>query len=314
MSSAPANKPSSPKAPATSAFPLAVGADDVATGSQECSGYSYIIIPQAHRAQFERDAAGILGLAGMTSFHANQFRDSESAAYQSFLEQIDRYAKNSLQFRAIIALQSRKMRDELDGFSERLISKTVETAVTNWTTAPVDPKFIRTVASFAPALVNLLREARKLAPSATISVELDEDDLNRELHSLSLPIGGQNFSAAWLLTTALNGYRKRQFPDAPEFLTGAVRPVQDEKSPLVQAADVLGNFSMNFVFWKLGITSRGKVRKAEIFDHVFGRQVESQDFLKQITVSGNQNQDLKLARDGQAVFRHGWYEETSGHK
>jgi len=38
---------------------------------------------------------------------------------------------------------------------------------------------------------------------------------------------------------------------------------------MVQASDVLGNFTMNYAFKDAGPTNAGRLRKAQIFENVF---------------------------------------------
>ena len=94
------------------------------------------------------------------------------------------------------------------------------------------------------------------------------------------PLNGGSLPAARLLAMLAEGYRKQQFPKSPELNPSAIAIVDSSTSFLVQAADVVGNFSMNYVIRNLASTTASRTKKAEIFDSVF------HDLLPQTTQFG----------------------------
>jgi hypothetical protein len=74
--------------------------------------------------------------------------------------------------------------------------------------------------------------------------------------------------------------------------------LSDTKSFAIQAADVMGNFSMAYLFYKKGDNSKKRNLKAKLFIDCFGDTIDA-SILKQINLSGN---DIELLVYGSIDF------------
>jgi hypothetical protein len=74
-----------------------------------------------------------------------------------------------------------------------------------------------------------------------------------------------------------------------------VAVVDDNKSFLIQAADVFGNFTLATLFVKLGVASKLRLKKSEILDDAFGNILEPADYSAKCQLQGT---DLELLHDG----------------
>jgi hypothetical protein len=96
-------------------------------------------------------------------------------------------------------------------------------------------------------------------------------------------------------------YRQKQFPQSPALRPEAINIVESSASFLVQAADVLGNFSMNYVIRNLGPTTAGRTKKAEIFESVFRDILPHTKFAEMASLSGTEF-ELALKQAGALTF------------
>jgi hypothetical protein len=92
-----------------------------------------------------------------------------------------------------------------------------------------------------------------------------------------------------------NGYRKYLFENSPELERNGVAVVDDNKSFLIQAADVFGNFALATLFVKLGVASKPRLKKSEILDTAFGNVLKRTDYSAKCRIRGT---DLELLSDG----------------
>ena len=77
--------------------------------------------------------------------------------------------------------------------------------------------------------------------------------------------------------------------------------MKDTQSMLIQAADVLGNFSMSVVFELLGDSSKKRKEKADIFRTVFGDSMGSlADIASKLVKTGN---DIEIINGGALTFQ-----------
>jgi hypothetical protein len=77
--------------------------------------------------------------------------------------------------------------------------------------------------------------------------------------------------------------------------------VDSSSSFLVQASDVLGNFSVNYLMSKLGTVSKGRAMKAKIFERVFGDLLTQSQFGQFAVLTGSQA-ELAPSQAGALTF------------
>ena len=135
-----------------------------------------------------------------------------------------------------------------------------------------------------------------------MNVELDKHSSLVDLNSIVHKDNDKSINANLILKAFYNGYAKKQFPKAPLLSDDGISVMKDEKSVFIQAADIIGNFSMNYVFVKLGKKSKTREPKASLIEEVFGSTIEKWDFSRLIL----QNDDLIIRDDGELKFQVGW--------
>lgn len=280
---------------------LIVGADDFATGTQKCEGWTYFILPKSERVDFETDARAVLAKTGMSSFHGKEYRIRLSAEYRKFLKVIRDYLLSSRHSLAVNTLITQREIRKLKSFARRVARRSLNTAGVTATS------IVSAIQKYIIPMFTLFRLTEVLGSNLTMQVELDKDSGYADLASMTWSNGPRSVPAAVIFKTMLNAYRTKQFPSAPSLADNPLDVMDDEKSMIVQAADVLGNFSMAYMFVKLGKTTKTRVSKADLFDQIFGDTLEDFDFLKNMTLH---NDDIILNVDGYINFRI--YHATEG--
>jgi hypothetical protein len=122
----------------------------------------------------------------------------------------------------------------------------------------------------------------------------------KQFNAATVSIKGIDFGLPHLAGMIYCAYRKQRFPTSPNVVKDAIQAVVDESSPLIQAADVVGNFSTAYVFRQLGKQSKANDLKAEIFHSVFGEfGIGGIDHSAHVEIIGD---DLRLKHPGAYTF------------
>ena len=280
------------------AFPLRVGVDDIATETQKCDGWTYFCLPEVYVNEFSDEARKIIASSKLSIFHGKKFKVGHAGEYLAFLELIRKYQIKSMQTRAVNVLFSADFKAELQKFGGRLLPQVlnhggVQSKVTTDLLLP-----------YLAPLFTLARVAEGLAQNCIMQVEMDEcnqlGNLGQHVHEkMGIPI-----EAHVILKAIYNGYAKKQFPKAPLLSDDGISVVRDTNSFLIQAADVIGNFSMAYVFVRLGKKSKTKEAKAALIEKVFGDWFNKNDFCNAVKLDGN---DLVLMNGAASIqFQMGW--------
>ena len=159
---------------------------------------------------------------------------------------------------------------------------------------------------FVAPLFTLQRMTQNFITPTYISIEVDSDDIKEKYDGVMTKIQGFDFGADFLLEHFYNIYRRMQFPKSPELIKGGVTVLKDHKSLLIQAADVIGNFALSYIYYRLGNTSKKRIIKGQIFEEIFGDRFAAVDIVKDIELLGDN--DLKLKFDGAFTLQLGHYE------
>lgn len=137
------------------------------------------------------------------------------------------------------------------------------------------------IARLAAPIFTFQRLAGAHLPSGgSATLEIDAGAVTERFHTATFEVNGSSFPAEQLIRPIVEGSRKTLFPNAPLVPQGGVRVLQDEESPLIQVADLFGNFLSARVFLALGRTSSTLAEKALAFDEVFGdaaQQIQTSD-------------------------------------
>jgi hypothetical protein len=163
-----------------------------------------------------------------------------------------------------------------------------------------DRELIEVLKRFVPSLFTLQRLTSSFGNSHELKIEIDSDDIKERFPNLSTILKGHEFSASFLMEKLFNAYRRLKFPSSPNVISGGIAVVRDAKSIAVQGADVIGNFSTSFIYYRLGNKSNKRILKGKIFESVFGDKFTDHDFAKHVVLQG-QN-DLKILTNGAYTF------------
>lgn len=242
---------------------MKAGIDDF--GSGRFRGYSCIVLSNRGATQLNEKAMRIRADAGLQEFHGKEFRAvRDLKAYKSFAQAI----------RDALALEGEYASFQLvheDIFKEIFVDFAKQVA--DGTLAKVGsapPEFILRKAGELFALARGLGEIKHCSGEVDIDMDWDHPDdeqAAREVMSIHGNHAAIITDAKDGLRRLANAYKNQRFPTGPRF--GNIRPCDSKNSVLVQAADVIANFGVNYVKSQLrrGATnsSQTEAEKASIY-------------------------------------------------
>lgn len=273
---------------------IIVGIDETGTETQMCDGWCYFGIMEDHYASFNSDVNAIKSKYSISGFHAKKFKISEREAYKEFLEIIDSYIIRSPISICSTYLYRKDWAQKLNGFGERVFSgSTREAGIEN-------PEATKVAKKFMPPLMSLSMIGKGLDNRLGFEIYFDSDDVKEQIDSHVLSLDANiSLTLRKTLSIVANTYRKMNFPSSPEILETEIQVLNDEKSNIIQAADLIGNFSNSYIFHRLGNASPKRIEKSEIFQSVFGKYLRKVDFSGTIQLHGRN--DLELIGDAAAL-------------
>lgn len=278
---------------------LAAGLDDIATERQMTSGWSYVVLPKSEVAQFFAQSQKLLP-PGVTEFHAKVMNTGDPVqcqAYGDFLSLVRKTAEAQPGSVLACSVNDQTWHEDLTGHADRLVTGVFASL------GITDKSIADGAKEAAPSLFTLQRLLSSPA-SASAAMHLLEIDRNTEtglFAAKTVKIDGHPIPASQLLALLVNGYRRQLFPRSPELDGSAIAIVDSATSFLVQAADVLGNFSMNYLIRNLALTTAGRTKKAQIFEDVF-RDVLPKTQFGQIASLSGPVLELTLKQAGALTF------------
>lgn len=224
-------------------------------------------------------------------------KDLNASAFADFLSLARGFLRKSPQAFTACRMYSKKIRAELLEFGDRVVKRAIEKALGpgHASVGLLQPYFL--------PLASLAAVSRELAPSAEVHVDMDEHSSFGDLSAVAHQVGGTSIKAATLLKGIYNGYAKRLHERTPLVPDDGVKVMKDSRSALIQAADVIGHFAMNYLFMRLGHTSKKKVLRAKIMVDAFGSDVEAFDPTGKAILTNN---DFMLAQEGSFTFKVAW--------
>jgi hypothetical protein len=278
-------------------FPLRAGIDEVATETAACDGFTVFCLPEAFVTEFTAETKKLLKAAGISSFHGVDCKDANSKAYADFLSLAHAFLRKSPQSFTACRMFSPKVKAELQGFGDLLVKGAIEQALGTGHPAVsgLQPYFL--------PLATLAAVSRELAPSSEVRIDMDEHSSFGDLAAVAHQVGGTSIMAATLLKAMYNAYARKLHDRTPLLPDDGVKVMKDSKSALIQAADVIGHFAMNYMFMRLGHTSKKKVLRGKMLADAFGSDVDAFDPTGKATLSGN---DFALVDEGSFTFKVSW--------
>lgn len=280
---------------------LIVGIDETGSMGQMVNGWSFVIFPFSHLSPFEEEAKNILSKSKLETFHAKKFARRFQSEYKDFLALIKEFASSSSTALIGVVLNSEKWNKEYIDFAERLLSKVFEGVGIR------DQEVIDITKTFVGALLQFqeLTNCYRFPDQCTVNLLLDSDDKKKKMDGLLTVMEVQSdlkyifpkiiIDPTYLLAIFYEKYRARQFPNSPP--CKVIRALNDEDSFIIQAADVIGNFSLSYIFYQLGKDTKSNNLKASIYDEIYKDLVNPIEFFKTVEMVGD---DLKLKIEGLA--------------
>lgn len=269
------------------------GIDDFGTMSGSSQGWTFVSFDLSFYDDFKSNAQDILSESGLSSFHAKQFKRKKKEYYKKFLQLIrDTLAKGDSSM-ACATLLDESWKDDFRGFTERVIRGAFEKAGVE------DNELISGSQFIAAPIFTYLRVATNNIRANSSLVHIDQHAITRGFSNIDLVINGHNISPQIPIVAALNEYRKRLFPYAPKIEQDSIKIMNDEESFMIQAADMIGNFSGALVFKELGKESKSNNLKAEIMNDVFGDILDKSNILNSVELQGD---DFVLKQAGSFNF------------
>lgn len=267
------------------------GIDDIGTMNAKCSGWTVVSIEYALLNEFEDKSGEILLSSKLNSFHGKEFKRKKADSYAQFLKLIRSTLERGNGFLSCTLL-GQDWKSEFEAFCERVVGGSFSEAG-----VPAGEVTEASKRIAAPLFTFQRLASDKLQGGSTL-IQIDRHSLIDQLGSLNVKLRDVEMPGQLPIVSALRAYGKMQFPNAPEIEQNSITICPDEDSFLVQAADIIGNFSTAFAFKKLGKKSKSNDLKCSVFEGVFGDILELRQFPDSISLNGD---DLELA-EGTASF------------
>lgn len=271
---------------------LTVGIDQVATGTQKTQGWSFFLMPTEAVHEFSQKSANILSAARLKlkAFHGKKFRKRDFDSYLEFLRLVRQVLEHHSPSLLLCSLMNEKWKGTFVPSAEKLLSEALKNASIS------DEATEAVLKTLIPPLFTFQRWTRELPQPASVAIEIGADDMKRGYSKSRVKVRGGEVHVGVPLRGFYNAYRKARFPNSPELEHSGVNVVEDDKSFLIQAADVFGNFALATLFTQLGRISDTQSKKAEILKTAFEDAIEEPDYASLCRIHGDN--DLELLNDG----------------
>ena len=266
---------------------IVVGLDETGTETQLCDGWCYFGLMEDHVDKFNKEADAIRTKYGLNVFHARNYDSEHFSAYLEFLQLIEKSTVDSPVSICSTYLYRNDWNAKLHSFAERVYDEAADkVGVSN-------PQATKVAKKFLPPLMSLIKIGKDIGNDNEFEVHFDSDNVKDQIDSHSLHYSTEiAITLRRTLEIFANNYRNIHFSDAPSIVATDIQVLDDEKSNIIQAADVIGNFSNNYLFKALGSTSKGRVEKAEIFDSVFGKHLSNIQIPEKVRINGSNDLEL----------------------
>lgn len=149
-----------------------------------------------------------------------------------------------------------------------------------------------------PPIWTLLRLVRLVGPSVSMSLEIDADSTIAALPASIVEIANVHRTGTEVLARLANAYSGKVFWTSPRLAPdgSSISIIPSERSFMVQAADVVGNFALADACHTLGMPGEGRRVKSEIFRRVFGVK---ENLVQLASISGT---EIELLAAGHIKF------------
>lgn len=269
------------------------GIDDFGTMIGISQGWAFVSFEQSYYAEFKEEAQKILDDSKLKSFHGKDFKRKKNEHYKKFLELIRETLQKGQSSVACATLLDESWKSEFRGFVDRVLKDSFETAGIQ------DEKLILGSQFLAKPLFTYLRISSTAISASSTTVHIDYHMLAEGFSEIDLLVKNQKISPQLPVVTAVNAYRSKQYTSAPLIDRESIEILDDEKSFMIQAADILGNFSAALVFKVLGKSSSTNDLKAKIMSDVFSDLIDTSVIPNMVEIVG---EDFRLKESGSFSF------------
>ena len=279
---------------------LIAGIDDLGTTTQISKGWSYFVIEEELLEEFSKEATEILSDIALTSFHGKDYKRRFKDKYLLFLKLCRKYVELSNASLASVVLQNQEWKSQYIPFCEGIIKNVYSQNSLH------DEELIKSAQFLTSPLFTLQNLTKNLTSDIPMSIIVDSHNNTNNFNETEIDLGPIKMKADHILGTIYNGYRKLQFPNSPILFDNNIKVTKDDNSFVIQAADIIGNFSLSYIQKKLGHSSQTIDDKAEIFSEVFGDKFDDVNIGNDIELT--ETKEIKLKYDGQQNLSFGRYE------
>jgi len=269
------------------------GIDDFGTMNAVSQGWTFVSFDEGLYVDFQTIAQDILRKSGLHSFHAKEFKRNKKCYYKDFLSLIKSTLSKGSSSVACATLLNESWKADFRKFTDNVVEGAFRKAgITN-------EKLISGSKFLAQPIFTYFHIASSTIHATSTKIHIDHHALVDGFSDIDLIIKDHKILPQLPIVSALNEYRKIQFPSAPMVERNSIEILPDEQSFIVQAADMIGNFSAAMVFKVLGKTSKTNDLKAGIMNEVFGDILDISNITKMVEISGN---DFVLKKSGSFSF------------
>src|ERR1022692_2128226 len=160
------------------------GLDDTATMTQQCEGWSCIVMQAGFAIEFETQAKTLLP-AGVNEFHGKKWKPAYEVEYRRFLQLIRSSLERDPLSRAASSLNSTGWKGDFLPFCEKQVrAKCKELGI-------ADEQFITVTTKLFPPLVTFQRLLRDAGEESLVRFSIDADDTLKLFPKLNAVINGQ---------------------------------------------------------------------------------------------------------------------------
>jgi hypothetical protein len=259
----------------------ATGIDDIATMNGAVSGWTIVSVGYGDLRSFEIAAEKILRAANLRSFHGKEFVRRKSDSYVEFMKLVRSTLESGPGYISCILL-GQDWKSMFEAFCANVIGGSF--SIVGIEAGPISEASKR----IAAPLFTYQRLAAKQCQGGSTLIHIDRHALYDGLDATELEISGRQISGQLPIVAALRAYGRKTFPNAPEIERDSIFVCADECSFLVQAADVVGNFSTALAFRHLGRESKSNDLKCSVIEQAFGDILDFSSFPSELVRNGTE--------------------------
>jgi len=269
------------------------GIDDFGTMSGVSQGWTFVSFDEVLYEDFQSSAQDILSRSKLLSFHAKEFKRKKQSYYKDFLILIrDTLSKGDSSV-ACATLLDESWKLDFREFTDGVVKGAFKSA------GITDEKLVSGSQFLAKPIFTYFRVASSSINASSTKIHIDHHALVDGFNDIDLIVKDHKISPQLPIVSALNAYRKKQFSGAPMVERNSIEILPDEQSFIIQAADMIGNFSAALVFKVLGKASKTNDLKAGVMDDVFGDLMDTSSITDMVEISGD---DFVLKQSGSFSF------------